>query len=551
MNSPTLATVAPERVSAPRRRGSLVGTRTLIRFVVRRDRVRMPVWIAAITVALLGTAQSYAETFPTQADLDQRAELAANPIFIAFNGPGHGLDNYTLGAMVANEALYLGVILVALMSVFLTVRHTRAEEESGRSELVRATVVGRHASTTAALAVVATVNVVVGLLTAAALSSLDELDGTGSLMFGASMIAAGLVFTAVAMVAAQITEHARGAVGIGVAALGVTYVLRAVGDVSGTGLSWLSPFAWSLETRAFVDERWWPLLVSLLLTLGLAAGAMVLSTRRDVGAGLVPPRPGAPRASDRLIRPDGFALRLQAGSLVAWAAGLMLLGASFGSLLADIEEFAADNEQVQDIIAAAEGGTLLESFLGTMTLMLALLATGCAIQSIMRLRGEEVAGRAEPLLATSLSRTRWVGGYLSVAMAGSALVLLAGSVGLGVTGAANQGDASLLFDLLAAGLVYVPAVWVVIGIVLALFGLAPRVVTAGWLVLVYGVVVFLLADAMDLPGWTRNLSPFHHVPELPGAEFEAGPVFVLVALAAALIAAGIVGFRRRDVYTTA
>lgn len=550
MSSPALAT-ASDRGSALHRQGPLVGTRTLIRFILRRDRVRIPVWIAAVTIALLGTAQSYADTYPTQADLDKRAELAANPVFIAFNGPGHGLDNYTFGAMVAHEALYIAVILVALMSVFLTVRHTRAEEESGRAELVRATVVGRHASTAATLTVVATANVAVGLLTVAALSSMDDLEATGSLMFAASMIAGGLVFTAVAMVAAQLTEYARGAVGIGVAVLGVTYVLRAVGDVSETGLSWLSPFAWSLETRAFVDERWWPLVLSLALAFGLAAAAMVLSTRRDVGTGLVPPRPGAASASDRLVRPYGVALRLQGGSLVAWAAGLLLLGAAFGALLSEIEGFAADNEQVQDVIAAAEGTTLLESFLGTITLMLALLATGCAIQSILRLRGEEVAGRAEPLLATSLPRTRWLRGYLGVAMAGSALVLLAGSTGLGLAGAINQGDASLLFEVLAAGLAYLPAIWVVIGIVLALFGWAARVVMAGWLVLLYGAVVFLLADALDLPGWARDLSPLHHVPDLPGADFRVGPVLVLVALAGALIAAGVVGFRRRDLNSPA
>ncbi|MDV6012497.1 ABC transporter permease [Haloechinothrix sp. LS1_15] len=545
------AAAATHRSSVPHRPRPLTGTGTLIRFILRRDRVRIPVWMGAITIAMLGTVLSYADTFATQEDRDQRAELAASPVFQAFNGPGYGLDHYTFGALVAYEGLYLAVILVSLMSIFLTVRHTRAEEEAGRAELVRAAVVGRHASTAAVLIVVAAVNIVVGLLTAAGLSTMDDLDGTGSLTFGASMIAASLVFTAVALVAAQLTEYARGAVGMSVATLGATYVLRAAGDVSETDLSWLSPFAWSLETRTFVDERWWPLLLSLALAVGLTVGAMALSTRRDVGAGLVPPRPGKPNASDRLIRPYGLALRLQAGSLVAWATGLLLLGASFGSLLGDIEAFAAENEQAREIIATAEGGTVLESFLGTLTLMLALIATACAIQSIVRLRHEEVAGRAEPLLATSLPRTRWVGGYLGVSLIGSAFVMLAGSAGLGVTGAINQADVSLLFTQLAAGLVYVPAIWVAVGIALVLYGWAPRAVPAVWLVLAYGVVVFLLADAMGLPEGARNLSPFHHMPELPGADFTATPVLASLALVAASVAVGIARFRSRDVHTSA
>lgn len=545
----TTTTSPHGRTTTSRAGGTLAGTWTLVRFIMRRDRVRIPIWIVAVVGAMVGVASSFADTFPTQADLDARAELVSSPLFIAFNGPGYGLDNYTFGAMVANEGLYIGVILAALMSIFLVVRHTRAEEESGRAELVRSAVVGRHAGTAAALIVVAGVNVVVGALTAAGLSSLDGLDQTGAQTFGASMAAAGLVFTAVAAVTAQVTAYARGAVGVGVAVLGATYVVRAIGDVSGAALSWASPFAWSLETRAFVDERAWPLLLSLVLAAALIVTALGLSTRRDVGAAMVPPRPGPSAASDRLIRPAGTALRLQRGSLIGWAAGVAVLGASFGPLVADVEEFATANEQFQDIIARAGDSSLRDSFLGAVTMIMALLVTGFAIQSMTRMRSEENAGRAEPLLATGLSRTRWSGGYLSVALGGSLLIMVAGSLCFGAVAAISEGDPALLTDGLAAGLTHVPAVWVVIGIVMAMIGLVPNATRAGWLVLVYSVIVDLMGPALGVGDTARNLSPFGHVPRLPAQEFSAVPVVMLMAIAIMLIAIGQAAFRRRDIHS--
>lgn len=545
-----LATTPTEQVTSTRGAGAFTGTAKLARFILLRDRVRIPVWVVAVVATVVGVAASFADTFPTAADLQARAELVDGPLWIAFNGPGYGLDNYTLGVMVANESLYIAVILVALMSVFLTVRHTRAEEESGRAELVRSGVVGRYATTTAALLVISATNVVSGALTAAGLASFDELDWTGSLTYGLSMVAAGLVFTAVAALAAQITEYSRGGVGLGVAALAASYLIRGVGDASDTGLSWLSPFGWSLATRSFVDERWWPLLLSVALAAALAVMAMMLSTRRDVGAGLVPPRPGPPEASDRLVNPVGFAARLQRGTLVAWGVALLLTGATFGPLSGEVEEFAAENEQLQEILAAGETG-LLESWLGMITLLLAMLATGAALQAVMRMRGEETAGRAEPVLAAGATRTGWMIGYLVVAMAGSGFVLTAGALGLGATAAINQDDASLLVDLLGAGLAYLPAVWLVVGLVTATFGLIPRAMAVGWLVLGYGVLVGLMGEALGMPDSVRNLSPFAHVPRLPGESLTAAPLITLTALAGVLLVVGWAGFRRRDVNATA
>jgi ABC-2 type transport system permease protein len=268
---------------------SLTGTGRLIRFILRRDRIRLSVWLLAIALSVMGSVASYAETYPTAADRQTRAEVLDNPASQLFLGPGYGFDNYTYGAMTANEMLPLATVAVALMSVFLVVRHTRAEEENGRAELVRAATVGRLAPITATLTVVVGAHLVLAaLLTVGLPASLDGLTTGGSLTFAAALAGVGVVFAGIAALAAQITVGARSAIGIASMALGGAYLLRSVGDITDTALTWVSPFGWATEMRAYVDERWWPLLLSVTLAAGTVAAAVAINRSGTSGPGSSP-----------------------------------------------------------------------------------------------------------------------------------------------------------------------------------------------------------------------------------------------------------------------
>src|SRR5262249_5107199 len=154
-----------------------------------------------------------------------RAAIVDNAVVKLFTGPGYGLTNYTFGAMTANELLPMTALVVALMNIFLVVRHTRAEEESERAELVRATAVGRLAPTTAApCAVVAAALALGALLTLGLPASLPELSTKGSSAFAAAVVGVGFVFAAVALLAAQVAASARGALGLSSMVLGAWYL---------------------------------------------------------------------------------------------------------------------------------------------------------------------------------------------------------------------------------------------------------------------------------------------------------------------------------------
>jgi ABC-2 type transport system permease protein len=522
----------------------LTGTVPLVRAILRRDRVRIAVWTASIAGLVALTAASVQGLFPTQADLDKAASAEDSAAAIVLNGPPYALD--TVGGQVAFQIGTWGMVAVGLMTLLMFTRNTRAEEESGRLDLVRATVVGRNAQSTAALIVVGGINLLVGLVVALA-DIAYGLPVAGSLVFGAGFTVLGLIFAGVTAITTQVTENARVANGLAGMVLGLAFALRAVGDVGDGTLSWLSPIGLVQKSRPYAGERWWPLLVGLVLAAVLTVVGAMLASHRDIGAGLVPPRPGPPVAGRLLARPLGLAVRLQRGSLIAWAVGLFLTGVAYGSIIDQLDELVGDNETAKDFIAQAGGPSIRDSYLATTMLTVALIATGYAIQSALRLRTEENAGRVEPLLATPTSRDRWVTSHVAMAFVGGALVMAAGGLGTGLTVGLITGDLGEVPRLVGASLVYVPAVWLLAGIAIALFGLAPRAALAAWGGMAFCFVVGMFGQLLDLPSWLIDLSPYQRTPQVPAADLSLGSLAVLAAVAAALTAAGMAGFRHRDV----
>src|SRR5699024_5120269 len=145
----------------------LAGLGALIRLYGRLSRRPLIVWTLAMLVLVPASILAMEEAYPDQAALDARAMLLDNPSAVMMTGPYFAADGYTFWAMVANELLLYVLIAVAIMSVLLAVRHTRAEEQSGRLEMVRALPVGRLAPPLAALVIVTIANLAVSLAVSA------------------------------------------------------------------------------------------------------------------------------------------------------------------------------------------------------------------------------------------------------------------------------------------------------------------------------------------------------------------------------------------------
>jgi ABC-2 type transport system permease protein len=529
---------------------TLTGTGKLVRLILRRDRLLLPLWILVLCLIPISYVSPFADLYPTAA---ARLQYADNAGFVALYGR---LSGTSPGEFLAWRLGFVPV-MVGLIGLLTVIRHTRTEEETGRRELLGAGVVGRHAGLAAALAATFGADLLLGALLALGMPS-QGLPATGSMALGLQFAAAGWMFAGVGAVAAQLASSAGSARGIATSVLGVAWLLRAAGDSSGQAggslawLSWVSPIGWAHRIRPYGDERWWLVALAAGLTAALAAAAFALSARRDLGAGLLPARPGPAAAGPSLRTPLALAWRLHQGLLAGWTAGFAVVGVVLGAVAASVEDMVQGNQNLQEFFARLGGRSgLVDAYLVSIMSILGLLAAAYAIQATLRLRSEEAGGRAEPVLATAVGRLRWAGSHLVIAVLGPAAALITAGLTCGLAYGLGAGDVGhQLPRVLAGAAVQLPAVWVLAAIAVALFGLRPRLAPAAWGALAVCLLLGLVGAAVQLDQWLLDVSPFTHVPEVPGGAVAAAPLVVLAAVAAMLGAGGLVGLRRRDMPAT-
>lgn len=529
-------------------RGDWAGTRILLQGVLRRDRGRILWWTIGLAAYTLYCITAIPAALPEE-ELASAVLLITGPLGALLTGPGYGVDDPTYATFfAAGYALYL-VILAALMSQLLVVRNTRVEEQTGRAELIRANVVGRHAPLTAAVVAVALVNAVVAVVTAVLLVGVGGFPVAGSLLLAAGVAATGLAFAGLAALTAQVTADSRIAAGLAGAGLAAAFAIRAGGDMvaqGGSTLSWFSPLAWAQQTGPYALDRWWP----LLLTLGFAAATVVaafaLSSRRDVAAGLMSVRPGPPAAAAWIGSPVTVALRLHRSTLLWWAASLAVAGVAFGAyadaLLAGIIDLP---ETFIELMGPPE--TIVEGYLGIMALFYAVIIAAQAILAVSSMRSEETGVRADPVLATAVSRSGWLGANLAVIGLGAIALLVVAGVATGLGAAAVTGDVGYLGSATAAQVVYAPAVLLVLAVATLLHGVAPSWVALTWALVGYGLLAGVFGTLLGLPEWAVNLSPFEQTSRLPLEDLVVAPLVVMSGLAAVAATGGLATFRRRDI----
>ncbi|SEF33143.1 ABC-2 type transport system permease protein [Amycolatopsis pretoriensis] len=513
----------------------MTGTWSLLRLVLRRDRLLMPLWIICLAIAPMGYLSSIEAAYPDAAARQHFYDLnASSATFVVRNGPLYGSS---VGNLLAWQCGFVPVV-VGLIALLTVVRHTRTEEEAGRRELTGATVVGRHAGLAAAVLASCGASLVYGILVGLGVGA-QGVPFAGAFALGLGFSLAGWVFAGMGAVAAQLTWGASGARGVGIGVLVLAFLLRAAGDSGSAGwLAWLSPIGWAHRMRPFAGEQWWVLLLALFATGLLVVLAVALSARRDLGAALLPARLRRSGARASLRSPLALAWRLQRGTLLVWTVCLALGGLLMGGVGKNVAEMMRDNQAVADVFSrVGGGGAVTDAYLaGTMTLF-GLAAAGYAIQATLKLRAEEAAGRAEPVLATAVGRTGWALAHLTFALLGSAFLLA-------VTGLAT--GSAYGAPLVPAALAQLPAVWVLAGLSALLIGLVPRFAAAAWGLLGAFLLLSLVGTALRWNDVVLGISPFQHLARLPGGTFSVAPVVWLVAIAAVAGIGGLAALRRRD-----
>ncbi|GAA3757505.1 exporter of polyketide antibiotics [Microbacterium kribbense] len=523
---------------------------------MRRDWLQLALWIVGTALMAYAGYAGVTQSYSTLADRQNiLAAAVANPVILMFRGLPSGPS---AGAFLAFEILPWLAILAALMTTFLAVRHTRADEEAGRAELLSATPASRSMPTIATAVHGVIANVVLALLTAAALIS-TGMDPGGSWLAGAAAGATGISFLGIGLVAAQLVRTSRAANSIAVWALVALFLLRGIGNAAGTPSAdlthvtsawpaWVSPFGWAEQTRPYDADSWWPVLLAVVVGLALSIVASVLQSVRDIGAAFLAGRPGRAHARPALSSPQALLWRLASGSIVGWAIGGALTGILATTLGSVVDQVADQNRAVVEIITKlAQSGSLDEATITVFFTMLGIVAACCAVQTIARARQEEAHGTAEPVLATLVGRVRWLADYLIVATC-AVLITVVAAVAAGCLGIAGSGGSADLYrTVLVDGVGQLVAASVFTVVTALVFVLVPRAtIGLGWALLLIATMLGMFGPLFGLPEWTTRLSPFGVTPVVSESGVDMRGLWWLVLAVAVGAAASLSLMRRRE-----
>lgn len=535
------ATAARPRPAGPARSATVpfTGTATLVRLALRRDRVRLSVWLAVLTLMMVYAPNAIQMAYPGEEQRLARVNLLKTPAGMMLGGPMFGVNETDLGVMMANELTLTLTIATSILAILTVIRHTRAEEENGTAELVLSSVVGRYARTAAALILVGGLNAVLALAMTLAMASTGfGVVDTAAMCLGITGVA--MVFGAVAAVTAQLWRQSRTASGAAMAVLALAALVRGAGDVidnSGSALSWFSPIAWAQQMRPFVDLRWWPFGLLVLLAVALMAVAAVLERRRQYDAGTIASAGDKPDAPT-ITGPLRLHVTLQRGQTIGWATGLFVAGLVFGSMTKALLDAAETNELIARLLSTTGN----DGIYTTMTQFLAAAASAYVASAVLRVYADEQNGLGEPVLAGAVSRWRWLLGAVCCAVAGAAILMFCAGLGNGLGAGLTLGQPGTIIRLTLAGLAYLPALAVVASI--AALAVALRAPWIAWLTVTFVITTLYLGALLRLPRWLLDLSPVGQT-TVPSS-FPA--VALTVMIIAATVLAAISGwiYRTRD-----
>jgi ABC-2 type transport system permease protein len=542
----------------------VTGVAALIRAIIRRDRIRLGVWLAVIPILHVVFINAFGSMFNDDpVGLAARGALARTPTSVVFGGPAYGADNYTLAVMFGNELTLYYAIALAIGAATLIMRATREDEERGAYELVGAAPVGRFAQLTASMITVSATMLIAGALIGTISVLVGDFDVASSFVFGIGIALCAISFAALACLTAQLATSAKSGNMAVLLAIAAAFMLRALGDFWGITRepprnwslpSFFSPLAWVQQARPFVDLRVWPILLYIPLTVVLVAAAFLVQSRRDYGQGVFAARLGRSQARASLNGVLALNLRLVRMSWINWAGFAVVYSIACGPLMGDIESYMASNPEIGGYLGLppdAAGALIVETFVAMLVWFAALFSVCFALSAIGRFRSDETSGLLELQLALPVSRNRLLAAHGTIALVGAIAITWLGSLALGMTIPSEfRKGASALgygFEVANKSLAYVPALALSVALAVLLIGAAPKLSALNWALLGWAIIGGLFGPALGMPKWAVNISPIAATPQVPMVDVTATPLVVMSVLAILGCAAGVWTLSRRDI----
>ena len=312
-------------------------------------------------------------------------------------------------------------------------------------------------------------------------------------------------------------------------------------------LTW---FGWTANHVPLAGQMDWVMLLPVaLVAIVLFVIGVEAFARRDIGATSPIPTPSLPRALVGLHGPTGRAIGQNLPSTIAWGLGIGLFGLAIaGSGKSFIDEVGKATDFLK-LLNQVFPGFDIKSVGGWLQLLyveFGMVLAGLAAATLVSIwASDETSGRLEFLLASPLSRMRWVTSGGVAIITGAILVTIVAAVGIAV-GAAIAGSeiggpvlGSLVLALYAAAS---GGIGVAIGGVFRMSWAGPAVA----LITILTWFLDILAPAFNLPDVVHQLALTAHYGHTMLGQWDPAGIVASVVLAVGGVAIGAWGFRRRD-----
>lgn len=453
-----------------------------------------------------------------------------------------GYTAWRVGGVLALAAAAFGLLA--------SVRATRTEEDSGRSEFLLAGPISRLTMSSAALCSV--MAGIAGIWLAEWLAlSVAGIGVGGAAYLAVATISVAVVTASLAAVGGQFASTRRGAFGVGGAVVAMLVLLRFLGDTvqAAAWLSWLSPLGWAERMQPLTHPHPVDLLLPVVISCVLTTLAGRLQMGRDMGSGLLPVHDSAAPRLLLLRTPTLQALRAGIGGFTTWFGTVAVMLFIFGVVSHSLTD-ADVPKNVRDQLAKLGSGSITTptGYLAFLFLFVTVALCLFTATQISALRQDE-AQHVETLLAQPVSRRRWLSGRLVLAAAVATGISLVGGLAAWAGAAAAHVHLSLP-RFLEAGANALPVTGVFLGLGALAYAVLPRAAAGITYALIAVSFLWQLVGALlEAPQWVLDLSPFTHVALVPSQTFQ--PIAAIVLLGIGLLAAlgAITAFTQRDMIT--
>jgi ABC-2 type transport system permease protein len=415
---------SPARDVAPRIAQGAHPRRTVLTLYARLTRRGALLMAVGVAVCVAIEIASYNAAYPNGVSPLQFKMFEDNPTVRMMQGAPIALDS--AGGFTVWDGGWMIQLLVAVWALLTTSRLLRGEEDVERTDLVLAGPIRATRATALSPVIVAAAALLIGVATTVTMLCVQDRTG-GSVLLGLALAGVTATFASVAAVTSQLVNVRRRAAALAAGVLAVAYILRMVGNSTDahSWVRWTTPLGWMDELKPYGDPDLRALLPMLVIPVLVAALAVMLRARRDIGGALLATDAGREPHLRLLGSPTAFAWRSNRAVLLGWILVLGAYAAVMGALISTMIDWLAKDESYQKIMADLGLDQAL-TVLGFLGLIGVVFGVAVALQVAWRMgaaRGEEESGRVEAILARPVSRLRWLGGHALLSLLGGALLL--------------------------------------------------------------------------------------------------------------------------------